>query len=146
MEKSPFEKHFLNGTLRIDYFHTGDATSESVNLDKIYKYDRWAGSLVNLIDSLSYGAYYYKIYDSASGILIYSHGFDSYFKEYQVSTPAIEGKEKQFHESALVPFPIGKIIFALEKRNKAGKLEEVFRAEIDPSGALEKSIVCRQKL
>ena len=131
--KSPFDTYFLDGSLRIDYLHTGNAASENVELDKIYKYDEWAGSLVNLIDSLNYGAYYYKIYDLASSKLIYSHGFDSYFKEYQVSTPAIEGTIKQFHESAIIPIPSQKIIFALEKRNKDGKLDEVFRTEIDPS-------------
>jgi len=132
---SPFDTYFKEGTLRIDYFHAGNATSESVSLDKMYKYDQWAGSLVNLIDSLNYGAYSYKIYDLASSKLIYSHGFDSYFKEYQVSTPAIEGTIKQFHESAIIPLPTRKIIFALGKRNKEGYLDEVFRTEIDPSVA-----------
>jgi hypothetical protein len=91
-KESPFQKYFNPATLRIDYFHTGDAQSESVTLDKIYKYDRWAGSELNLIDSLDYGAYYHKIYDRSSGELIYSRGFDSYFKEYQTSAPALKEK------------------------------------------------------
>jgi hypothetical protein len=128
-----FDKHFTSATLRIDYFHTGDASSERVELDELYKYNNWAGSKVNLIDSLDYGAYYHKIYDKRSGELIYSRGFDSYFKEYQTSTPAMEGVEKAFHESAIVPFPRQKIVFVLEKRAKSGQMDEVFRKEIDPS-------------
>ena len=133
-----FDRYFNAGSMRIDYFHTGDAKSELVEIDEIYSYDGWAGSLINLIDELNYGAYYYKIYDKASGELIYSKGFDSYFKEYQVSKPAIEGQSKEFHESAIVPFPKSAIIFALEKRGPSGSMEEIFSTVIDPEIALEK--------
>jgi len=132
---SDFEKYFSAATLRIDYIHTGNAIQESVELDELYQYDFWAGSKVRLIDSLDYGAYYHKIYELESGKLIYSKGFDSYFKEYQTSSPALEGKLKQFHESAIVPFPKEKVAFALEKRDKSGIMKEVFRREIDPNKA-----------
>ncbi len=132
---SPFDQDFVDATLRIDYFHEGDAQSESVAVDKTYRYEGWAGSQVNLIDSLNYGAYYHKVYNQSSGRLIYSRGFDSYFKEYQVSTPALEGEVKEFHESAIVPMPQNQIVFALDKRAKTGELEEIFRIEIDPNQA-----------
>lgn len=135
-----FKNYFSDATLRIDYFHTGDAKSESVAVDQIYKYKSWAGSMVHLIDELNYGAYYHKIYDKASGTLIYSKGFDSYFKEYQTSSPAIEGKAKQFQESAIIPFPNAEIIFALEKREKDGTFKEVFREDIDPATASLKEV------
>lgn len=132
-----FEKYFSAGSLRIDYNHTGNATSETVEIDEIYRYNKWAGSLNNLIDELNYGAYYHKIFDKASGELIYSKGFDSYFKEYQVSSPAIEGISKQFHETAIIPTPKSDFIFTLEKRDAAGKLNEVFRTVVDPSKAID---------
>jgi hypothetical protein len=72
------------------------------------------------------------VYDAASGELIYSRGFDSYFKEYQTSRPAADGAVKSFHESAIVPAPKSPIVFALDKRQKDGTLVEVFRCEIDP--------------
>lgn len=134
--KNNFEKYFSDQALRVDYFHTGDAKFEEVKIDQLYAYEGWAGSIVNLIDSLNYGAYYYKIYDKASGELIYSKGFDSYFKEYQTSTPAINGQVKQFHESAIIPRPLDSFEFALEKRNKEGKLGEVFRTVLDPTESI----------
>lgn len=134
--KTTFEKYFTDQTLRIDYFHTGDAKTEIVEMDQLYSYDGWAGSLVTLVDSLNYGAYYHKVYDQASGDLIYSKGFDSYFKEYQTSTPAINGEVKQFHESAIIPKPISPVVFALDKRDKDGNLNEVFRTAIEPNQAL----------
>jgi hypothetical protein len=135
-----FDKHFNGESMRIDYFHTGDAKSETVEIDQIYRYKGWAGSLTNLIDKLNYGAYRYKIFDQSGGQLIYSKGFDSYFKEYQSSTPAIEGQTKRFHESAIIPFPKSAIVFTLEKRNPSGSMEEVFRKTIDPAEAREKPV------
>ncbi len=128
-----FDHYFIDKTMRIDYFHIGDSSSEIVTIDHIYQYGIWAGSLKNLIDNFNNGAYYYKIYDSASGKLIYSIGFDSYFKEYQTSNEAAKGIKRTFHESAIVPFPKNKIKFVLEKRDKKNKLNEVFSTEIDPA-------------
>ena len=139
-QEKTFDTYFINNTLRIDYFHTGDSKSETVEIDEVYQYDNWGGSMATLIDQLNYGAYYHKIYDQASGSLIYSRGFDSYFKEYQVSTPAIEGQIKQFHESAIVPFPKSKVVFTLEKRGSSGELTEIFRTEIDPEAAQENPV------
>jgi IgA Peptidase M64/Peptidase M64 N-terminus len=131
-EDQIFKDYFTEGTMRIDYSHTGDAKSESIKVDKLYQYTRWAGSMVNLIDKLNYGVYHYKIYDKASGELIYSKGFDSYFKEYQTSTPAMEGQQKQFQESAIIPFPKAEIIFTIEKVYNTGGFEEIFRTNINP--------------
>jgi hypothetical protein len=128
-----FEDYFSDTTLRIDYHHTGDAASELITIDHMYKQGTWAGSIKNLIDPFNNGAYYYKVYDAASGKLIYSKGFDSYFKEYQLSEEAINGVKKAYHESALIPYPQNKVRFAVEKRDKNNSLNEVFTVEIDPA-------------
>ena len=129
---SSFDQYFQDKTMRIDYFHSGNSDSESIIIDHTYSYGTWAGSLINLVDNLNYGVYYHKVYDASSQKLIYSKGFDSYFKEYQTSNTAIEGKVKTFHESAIIPKPKGKIIFALDKMNKKGEFIELFREKIDP--------------
>jgi hypothetical protein len=139
-ETTVYEQYFNHASMRIDYFHSGDANTEIVEIDQVYGYDFWAGSLTNLIDKLDYGAYYYKIYDAASETLIYSKGFDSYFKEYQYSRSALEGEVKHFHESAIVPFPQSAIVFVLEKRSPEGVLKEVFRTTIDPEEAIIKKV------
>ena len=61
-----FDDYFIDHTMRIDYFHIGDAKNEIITLDKIYQYGIWAGSVKNLIDDFNNGKYYYKIYDAAS--------------------------------------------------------------------------------
>jgi hypothetical protein len=131
-QNKKFEDYFIDKTMRVDYHHTGDAVSELITIDKMYQQGIWAGSIINLIDNFNNGAYYYKVYDAASGQLIYSKGFDSYFKEYQLSDEAINGLKKAYHETALIPYPKNKVRFAVEKRDKQNKLNEVFSAEIDP--------------
>jgi len=128
-----FDRYFADRTLRIDYHHAGDAGRETVSLDRLYVYGTWAGSLVNLVDALDYGAYRHKLYDAESGELLYARGFDSYFKEYQSAGPAKEGTWKAFHETAIVPLPRKEVVFALEKRGAAGEMEEIFRATVDPA-------------
>jgi len=128
-----FNDYFNDQTMRIDYFHIGDAVTEIVTIDFIYQYGTWAGSTKNLIDNFNNGAYYHKIYDIASGKLIYSKGFDSYFKEYQTTNEASKGIKRTFHESAIIPYPKNKIKFVLEKRDRKNILNEVFSTEIDPS-------------
>jgi hypothetical protein len=128
-----FGDYFIDKTMRIDYYHIGDAKSELITLHQIYKYGIWAGSKKNLIDNFNNGRYYVKIYDAASGNLIYSKGFDSYFGEYQTSDDALKGIKRTYSESALIPYPKYKIKFVLEKRNLKNKLEEFYSTEIDPS-------------
>ncbi len=128
-----YNNFFTDQTMRIDYYHIGDATSEIVTIDQIYQYGIWAGNLNNTIDNFNNGAYYYKVFDLASGKLIFSRGFDSYFKEYQTSEEALKGIKRTYHESAIIPFPKNKIRFVLEKRDKQNILNLVFSVEIDPS-------------
>lgn len=125
--------YFEDKTLRIDYYHVGNATLDSVKLDEAMVYGVWAGSRRNLIDTLKYGTYTHKVYDVATGVLLYSRGFDSYFKEYQLSTAALKGEVKVYHESALVPFPKNEIYFVLEKRLPSGERIEVYKTIIQPS-------------
>jgi len=50
-----FNKYFVDETMRIDYYHIGEAKEEIITLDQIYKYGIWAGSRKNLIDNLNLG-------------------------------------------------------------------------------------------
>lgn len=129
-----FDDYFMDKTMRIDYFHIGDAEEEWITLDQIYEQGIWAGSRHNLIDDFNNGRYYVKIYDSSSGKLIFSKGFDSYFGEYKTTDKALKGIKRTYHESVLVPFPKNKVKFILEARNRKNILQPLFRQEIDPSG------------
>jgi hypothetical protein len=129
-----FERYFLDKTMRIDYFHVGDAKEEIVTLDQVYEQGNWAGSLRNLIDPFDNGRYYARIYDVSSGDLIFSKGFDCYFGEYKTTVEALDGVKRTYHESVLIPYPRNKIEFTLEVRNPENELERFFSQVIDPAG------------
>lgn len=128
-----FNKFFTDQTMRIDYFHIGSMNEELISMDKIYGYGIWAGSLNSLIDNLNNGKYYHKIYDAATNKLIYSKGFDTFFGEYASSKNGVDGVRRSFHESAIIPYPQNKIIFAIERREENNEMTEIFRTEIDPA-------------
>ncbi len=129
-----FDDYFLDKTMRLDYFHIGDAKKEFVTLDQVYQQGIWAGSKKNLIDHFDNGRYYVKIYDASSGKLIFSKGFDCYFGEYKTTDSALKGVKRTYHESALIPYPKAKIKFTLEVRDRENRLNPLFSQEIDPDG------------
>jgi hypothetical protein len=128
-----FSQYFVDQTMRIDYYHIGSINEDLISMDNIYGYGTWAGSLNNLIDNLNNGKYYHKIIDASSNQLIYSKGFDTFFGEYASSNNGMKGIRRSFHESAVIPYPINKIIFVIEKREENNEMKEIFRTEIDPS-------------
>jgi len=131
-----FNKYFIDETMRIDYYHIGNSKEEFITLDQVYKYGIWAGSRVHLIDEMNLGRYLVKIYDAASGQVIYSRGFDSYFGEYKTSSEGIAGISKTFSETAIIPYPKSKIIFAMERRDEKQMIFEFYRTEIDPTNMM----------
>ena len=127
-----FNTYFLDESMRIDYFHIGDAETDIITLDQVYRYGTWAGSRVNLIDKFNNGRYYAHIYDAESNELLYTKGYDSYFGEYQTSSPAIEGIKRTYHESLIIPFPQNKIKLKILRRDKDNNLNEFYSTEINP--------------
>jgi len=128
-----FSTFFVNQTLRIDYFHTGDAKTEVFALDKIYRQGEWAGNPGNCIQPFELGMYKVFVYDVASNNLIYTKGYSSIFAEYQTTGPALKGVKRTCHESVLIPCPKRKFLLVIEKRDGQNILAPVFTQVIDPA-------------
>lgn len=131
-ETVKFSEWFTDRSMRIDYYHVGDKTSEIITIDKIYQEAQWAGTQTKMIDPDENGKYRIKIYDKNSNILIFSRGFNSYFGEYQTTAKAAQGIKHTYHESAIIPFPKQDIVFTLESRKSGTALSQVYSTEIDP--------------
>lgn len=131
--KPIFDRYFTDRTMRVDYYHTGHAQEETVAIDRVYQEGTWAGPTGNLLDPFMRGRYAVKIYDAPTRELIYSRAFDSLFGEYKTTDEGLKGIRKTFHESALIPYPKNRIIFALEVRDRENKFHEIFAQEIDPA-------------
>jgi len=128
-----FDDYFLDKTLRIDYYHIGDAKEEFITIDQIYQQGIWAGNPKNLIDPFNNGKYEIKVYDVASNRLIYSKGYATYFGEYTTTNPAIQGIKRTYHETVLMPYPKKPVLLVFESRNKQNILEPLFSIQIDPN-------------
>jgi hypothetical protein len=128
-----FDRYFEDQTLRIDYYHTGDAKSEIFSMDRIYKQGTWAGNPGNCIQPFEMGLYKVNVYDIATNRLIFSKGYNSIFAEYQTIEPAIRGIKRTYHESVLIPCPQRSFILIVEKRDRYNLLSPVFTQTIDPA-------------
>jgi hypothetical protein len=133
-QKGPaFDAWFVDKTMRVDYFHTGSAAAETFALDQVYDQGLWAGTRAHLLDPFNLGRYTVKVYDEATGTLIFSRGFDSYFGEYKTSDAGVKGVPRTYHESALLPYPKKPVRFAIEARDRQNVAKQVFSQTIDPA-------------
>jgi len=130
---SPFDKNFEDATLRIDFYHVGDAERESVTFDRFYRQGVWAGSRTQLVDPFTYGGYAVEARDAATGDLLYSQGFDSYFGEYRTTGPATAGTQRTYSETVLLPYPKRPIRVILTARRRDGTVLPLAETTVDPA-------------
>ena len=90
-------------TLRLDYFHTGDATEEHFSVDKILLEPLpWPGNPARPLDETNSGKYLFEVRDRASNRLLYSRGFSSIHGEWETTSEAKQ-VNRTFHESLRFP-------------------------------------------
>lgn len=128
----PFEMWFAMETLRLDYYHIGDAASEEIIRDRMQFEGPWAGSRQHLTDALPMGQHRFALLDAASGTLLYQVGFSSLFAEWQ-STPEAKQTRSVFHETVRFPRPLKPAVGVFYSRNRKGKMKRVTSLAIDPS-------------
>lgn len=128
-----FESYFIDRTLRIDVYHAGDAKEEAFTLDRLILEGPWAGNPRCLLAPRELGRYLLRVRDEATGTLVYSKGYDSYFGEYKTTEPAANGVRRTFSESLLLPCPKGKVTIEVLLRDRENRPQPLFRAGIDPA-------------
>jgi hypothetical protein len=130
-----FNDYFVDKTMRVDYYITGDSNEEIISIDQIYQTDGWAGNPKNLIFPFNNGDHFVKVYSAATNEFIYSKCFSTIFGEYKTTKPGRNKVKRTFHESALIPFPKMPVVFVVEARNRDNSLHPVFIEKIDPADA-----------
>lgn len=129
--EAKFSKLFDDKTLRLDYYHCGNAESEHFYFDELIQEPFWGGSENNLIDELAYGNHLLEVRLAETGDLIYSKGFATLFDEWQ-TTPEAKITDCCYPESVIMPFPKEKVLVSISSRNKLGEFEKRFGYEVDP--------------
>jgi hypothetical protein len=123
-------------TLRLDYFHTGNALEERFALDGLVQDGPWAGPAQGprWIDDTNLGKYFFEVIDPRTNRVLYSRGFASIFGEWETTGEARESW-RTFHESLRFPEPDGPAQVVLKKRDRHNLFREVWTLRIDPREA-----------
>ena len=128
---APFDALFLDRTMRVNYFHTGNHGEELIAIDSAVSDGPWPGSRTHLIDTLNLGNYYYEVIDRDTNQPIYSRGFASVFGEWQTTDEAKE-RAGTFAESVRFPWPKKPVQLVIKKRDANGAFQQLWSTLIDP--------------
>ncbi len=119
-------------TMRIDYYHTGNATHEMFSLDRVsIEPLAWPGNPRKTVDDTNLGKYVFEVRDRATNRLVYSRGFASIYGEWELTDEA-RNMNRTFHESLRFPAPASPAQVILKKRDSVNALREVWTFVIDP--------------
>jgi hypothetical protein len=127
-----FDDYFMNKTLRLDYYHTGNNDTDFYSFDEMIEEPFWGGSRINLIDPFDYGSYKFFVYDDSTNTLIYSRSYSTLFQEWQTTNEALT-TFRSFSETAVFPYPKKRVRIEFHGRDKKNKLEKRFEYTADPA-------------
>ena len=123
-------------TLRIDYFHTGNANTEFFSLDQVVLEPLpFPGNPQQPVDSLLRGKYLFEAVDPESGKVVWSRSFSSIYGEWETTAEARK-QNRTFHESVRLPNQDDIFELLIKKRDDKNIFQEVWRIEIDPNDYL----------
>src|SRR5262249_9290470 len=117
-------------TMRVEYFHTGNAHEERFSLDPVCLDRPSAGRPDRTVDDTNLGPYFFAVRDRATYGTLYSRGFASVFGEWQTTEEA-KDLDRTFAESVRFPRPDKPVQVVLKKRVK-GVFREAWSLVVDP--------------
>jgi hypothetical protein len=118
-------------TMRLDYFHTGDAQSEVFSLDELVVEPLpWPGNSHQPIDTLLRGKYLFEITQGQENKVIYSRSFSSIYGEWETTGEAQKMK-RTFHESLRFPKPTGTFTLNLKKRDPNNQFQLIWKTDFN---------------
>ena len=120
------------GTMRLDFFHTGNASQELFSVDHIVIEPLpWPGNPNKPIDSTNRGTYFFEVLDQNSKKVLYSRGFSSIYGEW-VTTDEAKQANRTFHESLRFPAPDMPVQIVVKKRDAQNAFVDVWSTTVDP--------------
>jgi hypothetical protein len=118
-------------TMRLDYYHTGNAKQEMFSVDRVVIEPlEWPGNLEKPIDRTNLGKYLFEIRDK-NGRVLYSRGFASIYGEWETTEEAA-AMNRTFHESVRFPEPPGAVRVVIRKRDARNEFQDAWTADVDP--------------
>ncbi len=118
-------------TMRLDYYHSGNASQELFSLDRVVIEPLvWPGDLSKTVDDTNLGKYQFEVRD-ASNRVVFSRGFASIYGEWETTDEA-KSQNRTFQESFRFPAPKTKVRVILKKRDAKNAFREVWSVNADP--------------
>jgi hypothetical protein len=119
-------------TMRLDYYHSGNATQELFSLDRIVVEPlAWPGNPRKAIDETNLGKYLFEVRDRNTNQMLYSRGFASIYGEWETTAEA-KSLNRTFHESLRFPAPQASVQVILKKRDARNLFREAWSVIVDP--------------
>ncbi len=119
-------------TIRLDYYHTGNANQELYALDKVVvEPTPWPGNPHQPLDDTNLGDYLFEVRDAATKKPLYSRGYCSIYREW-VTTDEAKGSTRTFHESLRFPAPDKAVQVVVKKRDAKNEWKESWSVSVDP--------------
>ena len=122
-------------TMRVDYYHTGNAKEEHFSLDRIVIEPLpWPGNPSRPLDDTNRGKYLFEVVDAASGTALYSRGFSSIYGEWETTGEAKDDEPDVLRVAALP----GARQAGAHRRQEARRAERVPR-RLDASSSIRRT-------
>lgn len=121
-------------TMRVDFFHSGNNTTEMFSLDQVViEALPWTGNMAQPIDKTLRGKYLFEIVSADE--ITWSRSFSSIYGEWETTGEARK-INRAFHESVRFPAPDDVFELVLKKRGDGNRFEEIWRIALDPNDHL----------
>jgi IgA peptidase M64/peptidase M64-like protein len=119
-------------TMRLDYYHTGNASQELFSVDRVVIEPLpWPGNPRRSIDDTNLGKYLFEVRDRNTNRILYSRGFASIYGEWETTDEA-KTANRTFQESLRFPAPDAPVQIVLKKRDATNAFREIWSTNIDP--------------
>jgi len=123
-------------TMRVDYYHTGNAETEIFSLDQVVLEPLpFAGDIQIPIDNTLRGKYLFEVVDPESKTVLWSRSFSSIYGEWETTGEARD-MHRTFHESIRFPAFEQSFEIVMKKRDAENRFREAWRISIDPTDYL----------
>jgi len=120
-------------TMRLDYYHTGNATQELFSLDRIVIEPlTWPGDMSKSIDDTNLGKYFFEVREQKTQRVLYSRGFASIYGEWETTDEA-KAMMRTFSESLRFPAPSVPVEVVLKKRDVKNGWRDIWSIPVDPA-------------
>lgn len=120
-------------TMRVDYYHSGNATQEHFSLDRVVVEPlAWPGDPGKAIDTTQRGKYWFDVVDEASRKVIFSRGFASVYGEWETTAEATK-MNRTFSESLRFPMLDKPARIVLKKRDAKNAFQDIWTTRVDPA-------------